>query len=208
MRGVYMKINGIITAAGLSSRMQAFKPLLKPKGKTMIECSVDSMLDAGVSEIVVVLGYRAGEVEGLLRDKYDSSRVICVNNPLYKESDMLESVKTGIKGLSPCDAFYILPGDMPAIHQDTFRILTEEMSRMNAVAAFPIIDGHREHPPLISWDFKDKILEFHGEGGLREVFKQLENKALEVSVEDPGCRMDADTKDDYEKLVSYIAKAF
>lgn len=203
-----MVVNGIIAAAGLSSRMQAFKPLLELKEETMIECSIDSMLNAGVSQVVVVLGYRAGEVEALIYGKYDRSRVLCVYNPLFSETDMLASVKIGIASLNPCNAFYLLPGDMSAIHPDTFIALKKAMCRTKAAVAFPTIDGHREHPPLISWSCKELILESHGEGGLREVWKQLEDRSVEVPVKDIGCVMDADTKEDYDKLVSYIAKAF
>lgn len=203
-----MVINGIITAAGLSSRMQAFKPLLKLKEKTIIEYSVESLLNAGVSRVVVVLGYRGGEVEALLHDKYDPSRVLCIHNPRYAETDMLTSVKIGIEALNPCDAFYLLPGDMPAVHTDTFTALKEVMSRTQATVAFPTIDGHREHPPLISWSCKDTIIEFGGEGGLREVWKQLEDRTAAAPVEDMGCLMDADTKEDYDNLVSYIEKVY
>lgn len=203
-----MVINGIITAAGLSSRMGDFKPLLKLKDKTMIECSVDSMLNAGVDQAVVVLGYRAKEVGKLLRERYDPTRVLCADNPFYAETDMMASVKTGISALPPCDAFYLLPGDMPAVRKDTFDALKETMAGTKAAVVFPTFEGHREHPPLISWDLRELILGFHGEGGLKTVWEQLEDRILEVPVEDRGCRMDADTREDYDHLVSYIAQAF
>ncbi|MFT4005758.1 MAG: NTP transferase domain-containing protein [Lacrimispora sp.] len=49
---------GLILAAGLSSRMGDFKPLMPFKGKALIESTIDSMLAAGVKQIVIVLGYR------------------------------------------------------------------------------------------------------------------------------------------------------
>ncbi|HEX9250649.1 MAG TPA: NTP transferase domain-containing protein, partial [Ignavibacteriaceae bacterium] len=109
-----MQVNGVIVAAGLSSRMGEFKPLLKLTEKTMIEHSIDSMFNAGVNQVIVVLGYRALEVEVLLRNKYDCSRLVFTHNLRYAETDMLESVKIGICALDTCDAFYLLPGDMPA----------------------------------------------------------------------------------------------
>ncbi|MDF2930043.1 MAG: nucleotidyltransferase family protein [Anaerospora sp.] len=84
-----MRINGIILAAGLSSRMEAFKPLLKLKDKTIIECSIDSMLGAGVQQVVVVLGHRAQELETVLLSRYEHSRLVLVRNSHYAELDML-----------------------------------------------------------------------------------------------------------------------
>ena len=199
-----MKINGIILAAGLSSRMEAFKPLLKLKGKTMIEHSVDSMFHAGVKQVIVVLGYRAEEVEALLRDQYDRSRLVFIHNRKYAETDMLTSIKIGISSLNTCDAFYLLPGDMPAIHTNTFLAVKKALCRTHAMVAFPTIDGHRKHPPLISWKCIDTICKFDRTGGLREVWKQFENQIVTVPVEDVGCMIDADTKTDYNRLLHYM----
>lgn len=199
-----MKTNGIILSAGLSSRMKAFKPLLKLKGKTIIENSIDSMFYAGVDQVIVVLGYRGQEVEAILQGKYDSTRLLCIYNKEYAQTDMLTSIKLGIRSINTCDAFYLLPGDMPAIHTKTFLNVKEVMRGSNAMVIFPTIDGHRKHPPLISWKCIDYILKFEGEGGLRELWEQLENQIETVTVEDLGCTLDADTKDDYNNLIEYM----
>ena len=199
-----LETNGVILAAGLSSRMNAFKPLLKLKGKTIIEHSVDSMLHAGVKQVVVVVGYRADEVEVLLREKYDSSQLVSIHNSQYAATDMLTSVKIGISALTPCPAFYLLPGDMPAIQTSTFLAVKEAMCRTHALVAFPTMDGHRKHPPLISWKCIDDILSFDKEGGLRKLWEDLKNKIVTVPVKDVGCLLDADTKADYSRLVDYM----
>lgn len=199
-----MEINAVILAAGLSSRMKAFKPLLKLKDKTMIEHSVDSMLRAGVKQIIIVLGYRADEIEELLHRNYEDTRISFVHNHRYMETDMLTSVKIGVSALKDCDSFYLLPGDMPAIHTSTFLAVKAAMFNSNAMVVFPAIDGHRKHPPLISWKCKDLILKYDGDGGLREIWKQLENQIIAVSVDDPGCLMDADTMEDFDRLKHYM----
>ena len=199
-----MKTNGIILAAGLSSRMKAFKPLLKLKEKTMIEYSIDSMFNAGVSKIIVVLGFHAEEIETLLCNKYDCSRVSFLCNEKYAETDMLTSVKIGISALDTCDAFYLLPGDMPAIKTKTFLMVKDCLDRTGAMVAFPTINDHRKHPPLISWKCIDFILKFNGDGGLRSLWNELETQIVTVPVDDFGCTLDADTKEDYSRLVHYM----
>ncbi|MBU3160656.1 nucleotidyltransferase family protein [Clostridium frigoris] len=199
-----MEINGIILVAGLSSRMGDFKPLLKLDGKTMIEHSVDSMLYSGVNQVIIVLGYRGEEVEVLLRSKYNKSQLVFTHNLKYSKTDMLASAKIGINALNTCDAFYLLPGDMPAVDTKTFLKVKETMVKSNAMVVFPTIDGHRKHPPLVSHRCIDYILQFEGEGGLREVWQFFKNKIETVPVDDYGCMIDADTKADYEKLVNYM----
>lgn len=199
-----MEVNGIILVAGLSSRMGEFKPFLKLKEKTMIEHSVDSMFFAGVKEVIVVLGYRGKEVQALLSDKYDCSRLVFTYNEKYAETDMLASVKIGISALNICEAFYILPGDMPGINANTFLVLKEAMYSTDAMVVFPTIDGRIKHPPLISWKCIDYILKFNEEGGLRQVWRQFQQQMKKVPVQDLGCTVDADTKADYNRLIQYM----
>lgn len=199
-----MKTNGIILAAGLSSRMKEFKPLLKLTGKTMIEHSIDSMFHADVQQVILVLGYRGIEIENWLQGKYDPNRLLFVHNPNYETTDMLTSLRIGLSILPPCQAFYLLPGDMPAIQTPTFVGLKEAMYQTNALVAFPTIDGYRKHPPLISWKCIDIINSFHGSGGLRQVWAQLEQDIITLPVGDIGCLLDADTTADYQRLVYYM----
>lgn len=201
-----LNINGIILAAGLSSRMYDFKPLLKIKEKTIIEHCIDNMINAGINQIVVVLGYRAEEVEKFLISKYKDHNVVFICNKEYRYTDMLKSIKIGIGALEKCDAFYILPGDMPAINKNTFIKLRDVMYRNDVLVAFPTIKGRRKHPPLISWECKKYILNFKGNNGLRGVWQEYENKnkIATIPVEDFGCMIDADTKEDFKLLVDYM----
>lgn len=199
-----MNINGIVLAAGLSSRMKVFKPFLKLNGKTIIENSIDSMFSSGVKKVIVVLGYRGNEVEEFLKDKYDPLRIVFTYNHKYLETDMLTSIKIGISALGNCDAFYILPGDMPVINTTTFIKVKEDMIKTNAMIAFPTINGYRKHPPLISKDLINYIINFNSNDGLRGLWKLFDDKIVNVAVDDLGCIMDADTKEDYNKLIDYI----
>lgn len=184
--------------------MGDFKPLMPLEGKTMIEHSIDSMLDAGVADVTVVLGYRADEVASLIESRYSAAQVKLACNTDYDKTDMLASVKIGIRSLPECDAFYLLPGDMPAVDRKTFCALSAVMQKTNALVVFPTIDGHRKHPPLISRAFTENILAFEGEGGLQAIWRLHDKDMASVPVEDAGCRIDADTMEDYSKLIQYM----
>lgn len=199
-----MKVNGLILAAGLSSRMGEFKPLMPVGDKTLIESSVQSMLNGGVACVTVVLGHRGAEVEKVLANAFSQNQLHTVYNSQYKTTDMLQSVKTGIQAMPVCDAFFLLPGDMPAVSSNTFFAVQAAMRKTGAKLAFPTVEGWRKHPPLISAQCAVSILQFGGQGGLREVWKQYEGEMAEVAVEDAGCLLDTDTQDDYQKLLCYM----
>ena len=190
-------ICGLVLAAGLSRRMGDFKPLLSFRGKTLIENTIDSVFESGARQVVVVTGYRAEELETVLEKRY-GSRVILTRNPDYAVTDMLHSIRTGCQSMPECDAFFLLPGDMPVVQTQTFqRILSRRDGTLNVI--FPTLDGYRKHPPLVDYRLIPEIMAFTGDGGLRRFWQAHEDIIRTVSVDDAGVWVDLDTQEDYAK---------
>jgi CTP:molybdopterin cytidylyltransferase MocA len=196
---------GLVTAAGLSSRMGAFKPLLPLEGRTVIETTVDSLLAAGADTVVIVVGYRGAELEQLLQTQY-GARVTVTWNRDYTQTDMLQSVQIGCRALPSCDGFFLLPGDMPLVRQDTVRAVrqTWETGRFDVV--FPTRNGRRKHPPLISAQLIPEILDFSGAGGLRQLWALHEDRIGAVPVDDLGVELDLDTPEDYRTCLEQLER--
>ena len=57
------EVAAILLAAGRSQRMGAFKPLLPFGETTVIRRCIQNLRQAGVEDIVVVLGHRAEELQ-------------------------------------------------------------------------------------------------------------------------------------------------
>lgn len=191
-------IRALVLAAGLSRRMGDFKPLLPLRGKTLIENSVGSALSGGAETAVVVTGHRADEVEGVLRSAF-GERVRFARNPDYAATDMLRSAQLGAAALPPCEAFFLLPGDMPAVAEDTYGKLLAARKREAAAVIFPTLHGRRAHPPLIDARLIREILAFDGGGGLRGLWERHGTGLRTVPVDDAGVWLDLDTPEDYRK---------
>ena len=136
-----MKIGGLIVAAGLSSRMGAFKPMLPLKGETILRRGVLTMLEAGCDPVAVVTGHRAEELHESLSDL----PVTCLYNPEYARSQMLDSVKLGLQWLvDQCDQVLFSPGDVCLYREETVRVLVNRKS----LFAQPVYQGQPGHPVL------------------------------------------------------------
>lgn len=197
-------ICGLILVAGLSTRMGDFKPLMPFRGKTLIENTIDSVFSSGARQVVVVTGYRAEELEPLLEEKY-GSRVILARNSDFATTDMLHSIRTGCACMPECDAFFLLPGDMPLVRESTFRkVLAQRDDALSVI--FPTLNGYRKHPPLVDFRLVPEILSFDGEGGLRQFWKERESIIRTVSVDDEGVWVDLDTREDYDKCKEQYEK--
>ena len=195
------RIGGLILAAGCSKRMGDFKPLMPLRGKTLIENAIDSMLLCGVDPIVVVLGHRGQDMEAILNSRYLGDTLTLVYNHDYAATDMLTSVKLGLAAMPPCDAFFLLPGDMPVVAKETFLAVYRAMPELGSAITFPTLDGYRKHPPLIDASFIPEILKYDGENGLRGFWTLHEDSIVTVAVDDVGCWTDLDTFAQYSRCV-------
>ncbi len=103
-------VSAVLLAAGESTRMGTLKALLPWQGSTLVEYQVDSLLRAGVTEVVVVVGHRAAEVEAAVGGR---EGVVAVVNPDYRQGKTT-SIKAGLRSVSPdAGAVLILAVDEP-----------------------------------------------------------------------------------------------
>ena len=198
-----MQTVGLIVAAGMSRRMGTCKPLMQVAGKPLLAHTVDSMLAGGAHHVVVVLGHLRMAVATALQT-YDARLLTLADNPDYETTDMLASIKIGLQAMPPCDAFWLLPGDMPAVRPATFHALSSALEASRAQLAFPTVQGYRKHPPLVREGRRQAIQQYCGAGGLRGFWHTCAGSIAEVAVQDPGCLMDADTPEDFARLAAYL----
>ena len=76
-------------AAGQGTRLRPLtndrpKPLVEIRGRSLLERNLETMSDAGITDQLVVTGYRAEQIEQL--------DVETVRNPVYAETDMVYSL--------------------------------------------------------------------------------------------------------------------
>lgn len=197
MLPVKQNICGLILAAGLSSRMNEFKPLMPLRKKTLIENAIDSVLSGGAGSVTVVIGYRGAELETLLRRRY-GELVQIVWNQEYDRTDMMHSIQIGCGALPECEAFFLLPGDMPVVRRSTFEKLLQARREKQSLVIFPTLKGWRKHPPLIDSGLIPEIQTFQGPGGLRRLWQWHEESIQTVPVDDEGVWIDLDTPKDYQ----------
>jgi len=195
---IVANITAIILSAGMSTRMEGFKPLLPLGNGTVIEQAVATLQDAGIRDIRVVLGYRAHDVIPVLKDL----GVAWVINEDF-QTEMLSSVRVGVDGLMPdSEAFFVLPVDIPLVSPQTFHTLLEAFSKDTRKIVYPTFLGQRGHPPLIPRQYAGELMQWTGKGGLKGFLKQYDPISLDVPVFDEFILMDMDTPEHYQQVVA------
>ena len=191
-----MQIAALITAAGMSSRMGSFKPMLNIGSISVAKRVVATFHQAGIQRIVMITGYHAQELEHHL----SGDGVIFLRNADYAETHMFDSVKIGLQYLQDkCDAILLTPVDIPLFTAKTVEILMNS----GKILACPFCQGQTGHPILINCKLIPSILKDSGEQGLKGALERSGCIMEKIPVSDPGTLHDADTPEDYSALLAY-----
>ncbi|MBQ6808336.1 MAG: nucleotidyltransferase family protein [Firmicutes bacterium] len=194
------KTGAVIVAAGMSSRMQAFKPMLPLAEDTLIRTLIRQLLAAGASPIVLVVGRNGKELTAHVSDL----PVECVCNPDYASTDMFCSVRIGMEQIrGRCESVLFSPGDCPCFSPESANALLREMETSQCPVFIPTYQGRRGHPVLLRQEIIEHILSYTGEGGLRGALQAYPGEQHLLPLEDPGLCMDADKPEDYQRLLAY-----
>ncbi len=195
IRSVSMQTAALIVAAGMSSRMGDFKPMLNIGSISVAQRVIATFHQAGVSKIVMVTGYNAVTLERHLA----GNGVIFLRNENYQTTQMFDSVKIGLDYLQDkCSRVLLTPVDVPLFTAKTVRALLDS----GAPLACPHCQGQPGHPILLSGTLLPAILADGGEGGLRGAMERCVEPMVPVDVDDPGTLHDADTPEDFSLLVA------
>jgi molybdenum cofactor cytidylyltransferase len=215
-----MAIDCIIPAAGASTRMGGWKPLLPFGASTIVETTVEAALAAQVEggiRVLLVAGYRGNE----LRDRFEGRPgVVIVDNPRW-EAGMLGSIQAALPFVGS-ERFFILHADMPLVPSSAFEVLCEASQgcgpgaggragnarggasgSADKDAGVPLLAsfrGEAGHPVLVPSTLIGEIMGLDPAGRLRPFL--LERGGRLVDCGSRAVLADLDSRPDYEKALS------
>ena len=190
-----MATGAVITAAGMSSRMGDFKPMLNVGSISIAHRVVATLKQAGAELIVVVTGFRADDLERHL----SPDNVIFLRNESYASTQMFDSALIGLDYLrTRCDRILFTPVDIPLFTPETVAALL----RRDGDIVIPRCGGQTGHPIVLSSACVDRIVRDSGEGGLQGALERC-GEIEYVEVDDGGTLHDADTPSDYRSLLAF-----
>ncbi len=193
-----LRFGAVILAAGLSSRISGFKPLLSLGGRSLLSRSAELFRKAGAAEIVAVSGHRAAEV----RAEASRLKIRCVHNPDFAQG-MYGSARAGLAALSPdLEAVFVLPVDIPLVRPSTPHLLLERLERLPygvVEVLAPWFRGQPGHPPLLCRGAVARVLETPDGHSLRAVLDGLPQERVDTI--DGGILFDVDTDADYTRAL-------
>jgi len=192
-------ISAIVLAAGESRRMGSPKALLRYAGQTFIARVCESLLSAGVDEVLVVLGARAEEVRQSV-PSHPALRLVI--NPDYVKGQ-LSSLIAGLCALSPqSEAAIVALVDHPLIRAETFAFLLRSFRERWCPIIVARCQDRRGHPVLFAREVYPELLAAPLDQGAKVVVRKDPARVREIQLDDPGILADIDTPADYARFIS------
>jgi molybdenum cofactor cytidylyltransferase len=191
-------LSAIVLAAGESKRMGALKQLMPVGRSTLLEKTVDNLLNSSADETIVVVGHRAQEITGAIAPR----PVKIAPNPNYQQG-MSTSIIAGLKKIDPqSQAVMLALGDQPLVESQTINQLIDAFNHHDKGITVPTHRGKRGNPVIFAIKYKQELLKLKGDIGGREIIKAHPDDVLEVPVDSESVLSDIDTKDDYKSQLS------
>lgn len=187
-------LNAIIMASGFSNRMGANKLLLPYRGKTLIENTMDKIMECGFYDIILVAQDKK------VLDICNSRGIKGIYNE-KAEIGQSESVKIGIVNSKTADGYAFFTGDQPLMDVETIRFLMDCFYKAKDSIIVPVFNEKRGTPVIFPNRFRDELLALKGDTGGRQIIaKHLEN-VIFTPVGKESLLFDIDTEEDYKKLL-------
>jgi molybdenum cofactor cytidylyltransferase len=192
-------IAAVVLAAGAASRFGSPKALARLDGRPILEHVLDAVRDAGIREVVVVLGHAADEIEEGIT--WLDERLLRNPDPRFLSSSLQLGVAAAAALEPPPSAVVIVLGDQPRTRSDVIRALVSAARSSDRPVVVPrYAEGGGANPTLLKADAFELVDEATGDRGLGPVLAADPDLVLEVPV--PGSNPDIDTPGDLERLAA------
>lgn len=187
----------LLLSAGLSQRFGSPKALAKLNGETVVVYLQKFLLDAGLHEIIVVLGADAKDIKPcLLKHKY----IRFVYNKDYNLGQTC-SFKFGLRHIGPgSQGVLLLPIDYPWIQRETLQLLYRVFVKEKPAVLIPTFHGQKGHPPIFAAHLKTEFLKLDNALGINTLAHRHQKETLLLPVEDPGIITTFNTQEEFDTI--------
>jgi CTP:molybdopterin cytidylyltransferase MocA len=193
-------IPAIVLAAGRSSRMGRPKASLPIGDDTFLSRIVRTFLDAGVEDVVVVVGHDAESiVADFAKSGLPARFVVNTNYDRGQLSSMLAALS--IVDRPGVTAVLITLVDVPLVAAATVRAVIERYRTTRAPVVRPTSGARHGHPLLLDRSMFHLLRAADPETGAKPVVRAHASADGDLELDDEGAFTDIDTAEDYRRLL-------
>ncbi len=194
-------IPAIVLAAGRSSRMGRAKATLPAgDGHTFLTRIVQTLLDAGVDDVIVVVGYEAEAIAQNFSESGLPARFVV--NREY-DRGQLSSMLAGVNAIDRpgVSAVLVTLVDVPLVSAATVRAVIDSYRITQAPIVRPTSGERHGHPLLIDRSVFAALRAADPATGAKPIVRAHASPSGDIPIDDEGAFIDIDTMDEYQRIV-------
>lgn len=194
-------IPGLVLAAGRSSRMGRAKATLPLGPDTFLSRIVRTYLDAGVDDVIVVVGHGAEAVVQSFATSGLPARFVV--NREYDRGQLSSLVAgLGVVDRPGVSAVLVTLVDVPLFSAATVQAVVERYRQSGAPIVRPTSGDRHGHPLLIDRSIFDELRAADPDRGSKPIVRAHASAAGDLPIADEGAFIDIDTAEEYERVLS------
>lgn len=186
-----MRINGVLLAAGKSSRFNGNKLLTEFNNKPLICHTMDKVKEVEFNDLVIVTGHR--EIQEIAMQNNIRS---VINH--FPEKGLSYSVQLGIKESSECDGYMFMVCDQPHLSLHTIRQMIDLFSKSEKRIICAGYKSRLGNPCIFSCQYKEKFFSLSGDVGGRKIIQNNLEDVCIYKVQSEIELLDVDTASDFQ----------
>jgi molybdenum cofactor cytidylyltransferase len=182
-------------------RAKAALPL--GEGDTFLTRIVRTFLDAGVDDVVVVVGHEAKAIVSSFAASGLPARFVV--NPEYDRGQLSSLViGLGVVDRPGIAAALVTLVDVPLVTAATVRAVIDCYRRTHAPVVRPTSGARHGHPLLIDRMLFDELRAADPAGGAKAIVRAHAASAGDLAIDDEGAFLDIDTVEDYTRATELL----
>jgi molybdenum cofactor cytidylyltransferase len=197
-------ISPIVLAGGESTRMGSIKALLPDgQGRVFITRLLQTMVDAGFADVIVVTGRAHAEIVGVISQGVPRRLAVTFARNPDPGRGQLSSLLVGLEAAAKpgVRAALVTLVDVPFVNATTVQSVVGVYETTRAPIVRPARGAQHGHPVIFDASLFDELRRADPGAGAKAVVHAHAAEILNLECTDEGAFIDIDTRDEYESRV-------
>jgi molybdenum cofactor cytidylyltransferase len=196
-----VNVDGIILAAGTSTRFGATKQLMHWTGndgitRPLVRHISDIALQSNLRYVYLIIGHDSEGIRTAIASITSDQRLRIVDNKNFRNGQST-SVHAGIAALSSeTDAAMFILCDQPKISPALINDLIGLYEQESPLVCAPVANGRRGNPVIFSKQLFSELSQITGDKGGRSLIRKYWDRASKVELKSDDVFMDIDSIND------------
>lgn len=192
-------LSAVIVAGRENRHLKSPKQLLPFGETTVLDRTLSAYLDAGVTELILVLGHRGEEIAAALSNL--DPRVKLVTSP-HPDAGFGTHLQEGIQAISPnAKAFLLGLGDQPTLTAELVSRLAQQFEAGGKKILVPVCQGSIGHPAFFSASLLPEFKKLSSTQDAWDVIKANGAEVLDIHMYETCVVRDIEDFEDYKALL-------